>query len=136
MPARQCGHRTTAVFLAVGAVAASACLYFLSPERPGACPPCPFHYLTGLYCPGCGSLRAAARLLRGDVAGALGFNPLFVVLLPWILYECASEAGQALTGRGFPKLISGRGVWALLTVVIAYFVLRNVPAWPLTLLAP
>ncbi|HVZ93849.1 MAG TPA: DUF2752 domain-containing protein, partial [Phycisphaerales bacterium] len=43
-------------------------------------PPCPTHEYLGFYCPGCGSTRGIACLLRGDLAGAWRFNPGMVVL--------------------------------------------------------
>ncbi len=54
-------------------------------------PLCPFKLLTGLPCPGCGGLRAANALLRGEILSALYINPLscllalFCAILP-ILY--------------------------------------------------
>jgi Protein of unknown function (DUF2752) len=44
--------------------------------------PCPFHALTGLNCPFCGTTRMAAALLEGDVARAWWFNPPMFVVLP------------------------------------------------------
>lgn len=37
---------------------------------------CPFHALTGWYCPGCGSTRAVEAAFRGDVEQALHNNAL------------------------------------------------------------
>lgn len=37
---------------------------------------CPFALCTGLACPGCGMTRAASRLIRGDIGGALVFHPV------------------------------------------------------------
>jgi len=48
-------------------------------------PICPFAYLTGLPCPGCGLSRAAFALFRGDVRGALAMHPLVFVALPGAL---------------------------------------------------
>ena len=39
-------------------------------------PSCAWHAWTGLPCPGCGTTRAAARLVAGDLRGALAMNPL------------------------------------------------------------
>jgi hypothetical protein len=44
--------------------------------------PCPFHAVTGLNCPFCGTTRMAAALLQGDVARAWSFNPPMLVVLP------------------------------------------------------
>lgn len=50
-------------------------------------PPCPFLWLTGFYCPGCGSLRALHQLLHGNFAAAISFNPFAVLALPFVGYE-------------------------------------------------
>lgn len=46
---------------------------------------CPFHWLTGLPCPGCGLTRSFVAIARGDWPGAIGYHPfgplLFGVLL-------------------------------------------------------
>src|SRR5580693_9291812 len=51
--------------VAVGAVL----LELFDPATSGIFPPCPFRYLTGWYCPGCGSLRAIHQLLHGTAGG-------------------------------------------------------------------
>lgn len=44
----------------------------LAPLLPG----CPWHHVTGIACPGCGTTRAALCLLRFDLSGSLAMNPL------------------------------------------------------------
>ncbi len=60
-------------------------------ERLFAAYRCGFRESTGLYCPGCGGLRASLALMKGDVAGSFHFHPLvpyvaFAVLLTLCLY--------------------------------------------------
>jgi len=55
-------------------------------------PLCPFHALTGIPCPSCGTTRAAGCLLRGDFAGALEWNPLGTLLLGGALLYVAYAA--------------------------------------------
>ena len=57
---------------------------------------CPLRRCTGAYCPGCGGTRAAASLVRGDVAGAWQRHP-FVVLLAVQLMVLVAVAAD---GRG------------------------------------
>jgi hypothetical protein len=64
--------------LAAGAVLAG--VNGLSGGRIGL--PCPFHALTGLNCPFCGTTRMAAALLQGDPGRAWSFNPPMFVVLP------------------------------------------------------
>src|ERR1700743_557405 len=63
-------------------------LYFFYPATNHSFhPQCPFHYLTGLYCPGCGSQRAISSLLKGNIQTALEENVLMVLSLPLIAYS-------------------------------------------------
>ena len=43
---------------------------------------CPILYLTGISCAGCGMSRAWLALLRGNLAGAFAFHPLFWLPVP------------------------------------------------------
>ena len=53
------------------AVGGTAVVATVDPSEPGHYPECPFHWITGLYCPGCGTLRAVHALTHGDVLGAI-----------------------------------------------------------------
>ena len=123
--------------LAVLSIAGLAVLYAVDPRNPGSYPVCPFLGLTGCYCPGCGTLRALHRLMFGDVSGALGYNALTVMSLPFVAYSLAAGALRAY-GLPSPRLIflRSRWIWALLAVVVMFWALRNIPVGPLTALAP
>lgn len=41
---------------------------------------CFFKAITGIPCPGCGSLRSIMSLLDGDVCLALWYNPVIILL--------------------------------------------------------
>ena len=98
---------------------------------------CPFHALTGFHCPGCGVLRALHQLLRGNVLAALGLNPLIGLSLPIATYGWLSQASNHLTKRPLPKVhIPAYCVWTLAGIVIAFWVLRNIPVYPFSALAP
>ena len=112
-------------------------LYVLDPETSSLFPPCPFLALTGFYCPGCGTLRALHQLAHGHSMAALDLNPLMVLLLPFIAYYFASHAMLAATGRPLRRFfVRPALIWSLLGIVLVYWLLRNVPAYPFTLLAP
>jgi hypothetical protein len=111
-----------AVFVVVAGV-----VFAVDPQRTNVFPICPFHRITGLWCPGCGATRAFHQLLHGNVGAALRFNSLAIVMLPLAGY---------LIARGDASTMKPTWIWALLLVVVAFGVLRNIPVYPFTLLAP
>lgn len=117
--------------------AAIATLHFFDPATSSVFPPCPLRYLTGWYCPGCGSLRALHQLLHGNLRAAWAFNPLTVLLLPFLAYGTTSYALFELRGRYLPRLFLP-AVWirALCAAIILFGIARNIPLHPFDLLAP
>lgn len=127
------GRRGPAALLgpAAVAVAGASALVVLAkvdPNSPGHYPTCPFFFLTGMYCPGCGSLRALHDLTQLDVVGAWGMNPLLVLVVPVLLG--AWVAWTVRTYRGVPRRRVLPAVWInlFLAFVLVYWVARNVPA--------
>lgn len=117
--------------------AGAACLFLYDPARSTFYPPCPFRALTGFYCPGCGTARALHQLLHGNVVSALDLNPLLVVGLPFILFVAASYAMLWVNRRPLSRVFASPFLNKLsLWVVVGYMLLRNIPAYPFTLLAP
>jgi len=98
---------------------------------------CPFNALAGLHCPGCGTLRAAHQLLHLHLASALGLNPLMVLSTPFLGYALLSRVMIGIRGKPLPKVfVPPAWIWALLGIIIAFWILRNIPAYPFSLLAP
>ena len=64
--------------VAGGAAAAAGLAYVwaFDPAKGGVFIPCPFHRLTGRWCPGCGMTRALHDLLHGDLARRARRQPL------------------------------------------------------------
>ncbi len=119
--------RSRSVWIALGVVAGAGVLWLIETGRFGWLPRCVFHEVTGLHCPGCGTTRALHALLHGQVGAALGLNLLTVLLLPLL--------GWWAFGRREILWKPWLG-WTLLGVVVAFGVMRNVPQYPFTLLAP
>lgn len=121
--------------LAAACVIGALVLRFSASWWSVALPPCQIHQWTGLHCPGCGGTRCAVRLLKGDVVGALGMN----AMVAFIAVAGLGVMGNAVWSewRGRPV----RGVrpwhaWTLMGVLVTFTILRNLPWWPFTLLAP
>ncbi|MCL3861876.1 DUF2752 domain-containing protein [Actinotalea sp. K2] len=113
--------------VAAGATGALVVVGTLSPYRSGTYPTCPLLALTGLYCPGCGSLRATHDLVNLDVVAALGMNPLTPLALLFLLTSWVAWTWRSVTGRPRRWLAPPWALWALLVVILAFAVARNTP---------
>jgi hypothetical protein len=130
-------ERLLAAASVLAAVGILGVLYVINPATSTLYPTCPFLAFTGCYCPGCGSLRALHQITRGHLATAFGLNPLLILSLPFVGYSFASRTSLALRGRSLRAFfIPPLFIWALLAVVIVYWVVRSLPAYPFSLLAP
>ncbi|MER7761896.1 DUF2752 domain-containing protein [Streptomyces sp. NPDC097619] len=119
------------VFTFAGVAAAFGYVATVDPYEPGHYPVCPLFRLTGLLCPGCGGLRSAHSFATGDLAGALGANA--VAVLGYFLFAgfTALWLLRAWQGRPRPeptRLLPAAGWWAVGALVLAFSVLRNLPA--------
>lgn len=115
-PARIPGVRVAAVLAGTGAYALFVKLW--DPFAPHAFG-CPFHAITGLWCPGCGSTRAAYSLMHGQVVDAFRYNllvPLGLLLVAAVLFAR-------------PRRLPMRWVCAGVVGVMVFAVLRNLPAF-------
>lgn len=101
-------------------------------------PTCPFLFLTGYYCPGCGSSRAFHHLIHGRIQKAFSYNPLMVLSIPFVIYILIAEIGfyfnnkPVIRGFAFTK----KFYMLLLFIIMIYWILRNIPYYPFILLAP
>ena len=98
-------------------------------------PPCMFHAFTGLYCVGCGLTRALHALVHGDVPGAFAMNPLGVLVLPLVALMVGwSQGWQPRALRPVMDVAMEPKLW--LWLLPGYWIARNLPWFPFTLLAP
>lgn len=109
----------------------------VDPMKVNFFPPCLFNKLTGLYCPGCGMTRATHALLNFRIKEAFDFNPLFFILLPFLAYMGIMQSislykYQKMSVIKIPYWI----VVLIAVVVVAFFILRNIPYEPFIFLAP
>lgn len=103
-----------------------AVLFLCDPVRVPIYPQCVFHRVTGLDCPGCGSLRALHALLHGDFAVALHFNAFLVLSLPVL-----ATLGLRLAVRKMrtEPATPFRPVWLWLyfAAFVTFGIVRNLP---------
>jgi hypothetical protein len=114
-----------------GAAAAATAVVLYDPFATHAVG-CPFHAATGLYCPGCGSTRAAWLLLHGDLAGAVAHNLLFLPAVAYLVARWLHAVVPAATGwlPGFvrrPTDVRPTAMWALALALVVFAVARNLP---------
>ncbi len=120
--------------MTAGAALAALLVATLDPNEAGHYPTCPFLALTGMYCPGCGGLRAVHALVHGEVGTALERNPLVVgvavlvglVWFGWLLRLLGVRQSWAVPGRGSGSPVA---VWSALALVLVFAVVRNLPGW-------
>jgi len=136
--------------LAIALAGIATGLYFVvlhPPTDDSYYPKCTLHSTTGLHCPGCGLTRSVYSTLHGELAQAIAYNLFAPVLIPLMAYgllrslwSTAFPTPLAEPGKARPRRrVSWLGRWypALLAAALILFgVLRNIPVYPLTLLAP
>jgi hypothetical protein len=105
--------------------AAGALVFFaFDPGKVSLFPPCLFHRVTGLDCPGCGAQRALHQLLHGNFIAAFRLNAMFVISLPlfaWFGPRLITGAAKGTTP------LNPKWLWVYLAAWVAFGVLRNLP---------
>ncbi|RPD87697.1 DUF2752 domain-containing protein [Luteimonas sp. 100069] len=132
--------RASTVALAGGGLALAAggawLLRTFDPNAPGnPFPACMFYSATGWHCPGCGLTRSLHALVHGDLPRAFSMNPLLLALLALAPLLAAWHLGWRPTWlQHLARIASDPRPWVAL--VLVYWVARNLPWAPFTLLAP
>ena len=123
------GRRMVAPAATLGGLAlVTVALHVRDPHVQGSWGVCPLAAM-GVYCPGCGGLRAVNDLTHGDVAAAASSNLAFVVLLPFLVLGLALWVRARWRGvplRPDPRVVA-RVTWAGFAVLLVFAVLRNLP---------
>ena len=125
------GRRRVLPPLGLGAVGLIGAGYVtvVDPNAAGHYPTCPFLAVTGWYCPGCGALRAMHALGHGDVITALARNPFAVVAFGYLAVTWLLWLRRTITGRPTRWLAPAWVLHGVLGLILAFWVLRNVPGW-------
>jgi hypothetical protein len=125
------------MFVALVMPVVTSIIYAYPPAENTFYPGCYFNKATGLHCCGCGATRCVHSLLHLDIVQALAWNPLFVIMLPFILYGLTRMACEMWTGRRLKWYRWPRwGTKVIMWSFLAFWIVRNIPYEPFTLLAP
>ena len=101
----------------------------VDPNQPGHYPLCPTYALAGVYCPGCGMLRATHDLAHLDLVGAFARNPLALPIylgIAWLFVRWVVARWRGEQLRWNPP------TWlpaALVVGFVVFTVARNIPGW-------
>ena len=117
--------------------AATGFLYLVNPHAHQVFLPCPFRLITGLYCPFCGGLRMVHDLAHGQLVAALHDDALALPLLAIAVLAWLNVAVGSWLGRPVVRVRRPGWLWpAVVVVLVAWTILRNLPFGPFTALRP
>jgi len=111
--------------------------FFVNPSDVNFFPKCPLYVTTGIYCPGCGSQRATHQLLQFNLFGVLQQNVLYFMGIFVLGYHGIISAINIYFKKNIYNYIyHPKTPIIILVIIIIYWVLRNIPYYPFTTLAP
>ncbi|QUR66161.1 DUF2752 domain-containing protein [Mycobacterium spongiae] len=124
--------------LAVAAATTLVCaaIWVGDPTTPnGPLPVCPTKALLGIDCPGCGSLRMLYSLMHGDLLAAARFNALGLAAVGLLVWAYLAWTYGRVVGRRVRGWQHHRwAAFATLSLVMIWFVVRNIPFAPFSAL--
>lgn len=124
-------ERMRAPVLTIGGLAAATlALRLRDPHQQGSWGICPLAAM-GVYCPGCGGLRAVNDLTHGDLAAAASSNLLLVVAMPFVvllLGRWAWDRWRGVRRRAPETAPSVLATAAFIVLALGFTVLRNLSA--------
>jgi len=130
-------ERVLAVLGLGGATLGAAVVAYFDPTQVKIFPVCPLYEFTGFACPGCGLTRGFHALFHGDLVTALDFNALIPIWVVIFVYVWVSLLMLSIRGRGLPMWATHpKFLWTFLITLVTFGLLRNIPAYPFTVLFP
>jgi hypothetical protein len=110
-----------------GLTLATTALFVRDPHQHGSWGFCPMYAATGIYCPGCGGLRAVNDLTHGQVGAAFSSNILVTALIPVAVVLLGLWAVDRWRGRyrRIPWQRLRPVIYGLLVVMALFTVARN-----------
>jgi hypothetical protein len=113
------------VAAAGAALAATTYVGLVDPNQSGHYPTCPFLFITGYYCPGCGSLRAVHALTHGDVGAAVGLNVRTVVAIVLAATIWGRWVLRSWRGQPRSRVAPAWTLYLALGVIVVFWIVRN-----------
>lgn len=124
------------LLVAAASTLVCAAIWAGDPTTPnGPLPVCPTKALLGIDCPGCGSMRMLYSLMHGEPLAAVRFNALGLLALALLVWAYLAWVYGRVAGRRIRSWQHHR--WSAvvtLSLVLAWFVLRNLPFPPFSAL--
>lgn len=124
-------RRSTIVAIWSLIIAGAVYLFLFEPGKTGFFLPCPFRFLTGLNCPGCGVTRALHQLLHGHFEAAFMLNPLLLLAIPFLLFALIRCSVIVMRG-GVPRpnALPAPYIYAIFFIILSFWIFRNTPFYP------
>ncbi|MBF8150537.1 DUF2752 domain-containing protein [Winogradskyella sp. F6397] len=111
--------------------------FFIDPSATAFFPKCPFLSFTGIYCPGCGSQRAIHHILQGQIITGIRHNYMFLLVTVVLGYQAVIFVITKFGTKTYNNLLhKSKMTNTILVLVILFWILRNIPYFPFTELAP
>lgn len=89
--------------------------------------PCPILAATGLYCPGCGGVRALGALLRGKIGESFRYHPAVPCAAFYLLIYLGSHSLNRLTkGKTGALLFQNWHLYSFLALLLLQWILKNI----------
>jgi Protein of unknown function (DUF2752) len=112
-------------------IAGAVYLFIFEPGKSGFFPGCPFLFLTGFTCPGCGTTRALHQVLHGHFGDAFTLNPLLILAIPFLLFALLRYSVIVMRG-GVPRpnALPAPYIYAIFFIILSFWIFRNTPFYP------
>jgi hypothetical protein len=114
-----------AAFMVIGCIGYAYFSRF--PSFMAHAPVCPWWFITGTWCPGCGTMRGISATLHGHVWGLWVYNKLSFFSMPLLLFAFLDVTFRACFRYKIPNLKPGPYlVYFVLVLIFSFWILRNV----------
>ncbi len=121
---QQTNNRRYVLLMLLGLISALTGLLLVNPASIDVLPACPFHSITGLKCPGCGSMRALHLMFRGEFEAAVYHNFIAILLFPVAMLSVILAVIRGIDL--FDRLTKPLIYRIILAGVLIFFISRNV----------